>query len=247
MTMKWLGAIALVGVVMSTDSSALETHTVSGKAYEGEHPTNLERLTPLYSVSLVTEKGPGIDRLRVTNTDERGRQFFIQTIDFDGDSPRTYSFSNSAAQQSGKLWVTAGELIMELTEDGRTRTIRSPRPAVFAVGPSISRIIERHIGEIAAGKAFALKMAAVNRLQIFALRVMREPNQADDPIAQVRSGEWLRLRTEPESAVARMFAPKITSIVDTRSGRTLLVVGPLPSPVGGAGILKKGTIRYLDN
>jgi hypothetical protein len=136
---------------------------------------------------------------------------------------------------------------MELTEQGKTKTTRSPRPAVFAVGPSIGRIIERHVAELAAGKSIAFKMAAVNRLQVFALRVIREPNRADEPIAQVRSGEWLRLRTEPESGVARMFAPKITSIVDARSGRTRLVVGPLPSPVDGAGMLKTGTIRYLDN
>src|SRR5262245_30664390 len=143
MTIRWLGALALVGGFLSTEVSAMEAHTVSGKAYEGEHLTDYDSLVPLFSVSRVTEKGPGIDRMRVTNTDGRGRQFFIQTIDFDGDSPRAYSFSNSASQQTGTLSVTPKELVMELTQGGKTSTVRLPRPALFAVGPSISRIIER--------------------------------------------------------------------------------------------------------
>jgi hypothetical protein len=232
---------------MSTETSALESHTVSGQAYEGEHLTDHDRSPPLYSVSLVAEQGPGVDRLRIINTDAHGRQFILQMIDFDGESPRAYAFTNSAARQKGQLTVTPNELIMELTEDGKTKSVRAPRPPLFAVGPSIARIIERHIGEIAAGKSVAFRMVAVNRLQIFALRVIREPSLPDEPLAQVRSGEWLRLRTEPESAVARVFAPKIVSIVDAHSGRTLFVVGPLPSPVEGAGMLKKGTIHYRDN
>jgi hypothetical protein len=87
-------------------------------------------------------------------------------------------------------------------------------------------------------------MVAINRLQVFKLRMIREPGRADEPIPQVKSGKWLRVRIESESSVARLFAPKFSNIVDAKTGHTLLVSGPLPSPEPGTGMLKKGTIRY---
>jgi hypothetical protein len=57
----------------STDSTSATGELLSGFDFP----------EPLYDVKLVTEKGPGIDRLRVTNTDRSGREFFTQTVDFD--------------------------------------------------------------------------------------------------------------------------------------------------------------------
>jgi hypothetical protein len=231
---------------VSADGSSIETRTRSGKAYEGEHLSGSAFPEPLYSISLVTERGAGVDRLRLVNTDRRGRPFFTQTVELEGESPKAYVFANSAAQQTGKLSVTSTELVMELTEGGKTKTVRQARPARFAVGPSISRILERHLAELIAGKSIEFRIVAVNRLETFAVRVVREAKRPNEPIAELRTGQWILLRTEPESSVARMFAPKIFTIVDAKSGRTLFVSGPLPSPDAGRGMLKKGTIHYED-
>src|SRR5262249_16413258 len=153
------------------EGAAVETQTRSGKAYEGEHLSGSGFPAPLYSISLVTERGAGIDRLRTINSDRQGRQFFTQTVDFDGEVPKAYTFSNTVAKQEGKLSVTATELIMELTADGKTKTAREARPTLFAVGPSIGRIVERHLSELTAGKSIKFRMVAVNRLQTFALRI----------------------------------------------------------------------------
>jgi hypothetical protein len=226
------------------EEAAVQTQTVSGKAYEGEHLSGSGWPEPLYSVSLTSEKGSGIDRVQIVNMDHRGRPFFTHTIDFDGECPKAYSFSNTASKQEGKVTVTPTELVMELTENGKTKTAKAPRPRLFAVGPSVSRIVERHVGEIAAGRSVAFRMVAIQRLEVFALHVQREPARPDEPIPEIKSGQWLRLRTEPESALARMFAPKISTIVDAKTGQTLFVSGPLPSPAPGGGMLKSGTIRY---
>src|SRR5262245_26378829 len=121
---------------------AMTTQTRTGTAYEGEHLALADHPAPLYSVAFTTEKGAGVDRVRTVNTDRSGHPFFTQTVDFDGDSPEAYTFSNLAAKQEGKLTVTPKELIMEFTEGSKTRTARESRPARFAVGPSISRIVE---------------------------------------------------------------------------------------------------------
>jgi hypothetical protein len=250
---KTRGVVAIICLVASTtcsrvraEGSRVETQTRSGKVYDGEYLSGSSFPEALYSISLVTETGNGVDRLRSFNTDRRGRQFFVQTVDFDGATPKAYTFSNVAAKQDGKLTVTATELIMELTEDGKTKTAREARPPLFAVGPSISRIVERHIDELVAGRSITFRMVAVNKLQTFALRVLREAKRPNEPIPQLRTGQWILLRTEPESAVARMFAPKILTIVDAKTGRTVFVSGPVPSPAPGVGMLKRGTIHYED-
>ena len=240
-----VGAAAWLHVAaVAAEGTPVRTQTVSGKAYKGEHLSGSNWPEPIYSVSLVSEKGPGIDRLRITNTDPRGRLFFTHTVDFESDSPTAYTFSNTAAKQEGKLAVTARELLMELTEDGKTKTAKESRPPLFAVGPSIMRIVEKHIGEIVAGRTIAFRMVAINKLQTFALRMSREPAQANEPIPQIKSGQWIRLRVEPESSIGRLFAPKISNMVDAKTGQTLFVTGPLPSPDSGVGMLKEGTIRY---
>jgi hypothetical protein len=240
-----VGAAAWLCVAIAlADDLSVRTQTRSGKAYEGEHLSGSNWPAPLYFVSLVTEKGPGVDRLRTSSTDPRGRSFFSQTVDFDGDSPKAYAFSNSVVGQEGKLTVTPSELAMELTEHGRTRTAREPRPPLFAVGPSINRLVEGHLSEIAAGQSISFRMVVVNRLQTFAVRIIRESADAGEPIAQVKSGQWMRLRIEAESPVARLFAPKVLTIVDTRTGQTLFLSAPLPSPDPGVGTLDRGTIHY---
>jgi hypothetical protein len=226
------------------EDSAVRTQTMSGKAYEGEHLSGARWPEPIYSVSLVTEKGPGLDRLRVVDTDPSGRQFSTQTVDFDGDSPKAYVFSNVASNQAGRLSVTPNELIIEFTEGGTTKTAREPRPPLFAVGPSIGRIVAGHLGEIIAGKSIAFRIVAPNRLETFGVEVTREPSRSDETIGQVKSGQWIRLRVGPDSAVGRLFAPKVSIVVDARTAQTLFVSGPLPSPEPGVGMLKQGTIRY---
>jgi hypothetical protein len=218
--------------------------TVSGKAYEGEHLALVDSSPPLYTLSLTTEKSPGVDRMRVVDFDSKGRSFCTQTVDFDGGSPKAYTFSNPIANQTGKLTVTPTEIVMEFTEGGRTRVSREARPALFAVGPSITRLVEQHVADLSAGRTVAFRMVVVNRLETYGFRAVRESPSSDEPIVQVKSGQWMRVRVEPDSGIARMFAPKVVSIVDARTGQTLAVKGPIPSPGADGGIIKGGTIRY---
>ena len=201
---------------------------------------------PLYSVSLTSEKGAGIDRLRFISTDRRGQAFFTQTVEFEGDTPKAYSFSNTAAKQEGKLSVTPNELIMEFTDGGKMRTATKPRPNLFAVGPSIGRIIETHLAELSAGKTINFDLVVVSRLTTYAVRITRETGRTNDSFPQVKSGQWIMLRTEPQSALARAFAPTIFTIVDARTGRPRFVSAPIASPEPGGGNLKRGTIHYGD-
>jgi len=237
----WLNA-----AVAMAESSTVEARTISGKAYDGEHLSSTSWPEPLYSVSLTSEKGAGIDRLRFISTDRRGQAFFTQTVEFEGDTPKAYSFSNTAARQEGKLSVTPNELIMEFTDGGKTRTATKPRPNLFAVGPSIGRIIEKHLAELSAGKTINFDLVVVSRLTTYAVRITRETGRTNDSFPQVKSGQWIMLRTEPQSALARAFAPTIFTIVDARTGRPRFVSAPIASPEPGGGNLKRGTIHYGD-
>jgi hypothetical protein len=224
------------------DSSGLRT--VAGMAYEGEHLALVDSSTPLYTLSLTTERSAGVDRMQVVDRDRSGRGFCTQTVDFAGGSPKGYTFSNPGANQTGRLTVTPTEIVMEFTEGGRTRVAREARPALFAVGPSVTRLVEQHVTDLLAGRTVVFRMVVVNRLETYGFRVVRESADAGEPLVQVRSGQWMRVRIEPDSGIARMFAPKIVSIVDARTGQTLAVNGPIPSPAPEGGVIKGGTIRY---
>jgi hypothetical protein len=245
-----MGAVAVVaGVALCTPDAARAldpptVRTVAGKAYEGEHLALVDSSTPLYTLSLTTEKSPGVDRMKVVDVDRSGRTFCTQTVDFDGASPKDYTFSYPSANQAGKLTVTPTEIVMEFTEGGKTRVSREARPALFAVGPSITRLVEQHVADLSAGRPVVFQMVVVNRLETHELRAVRESVGSDEPIAQIKSGQWMRVRIEPDSGIARMFAPKIVSIVDARTGQTLAVNGPIPSPGADGGVIKGGTIRY---
>jgi hypothetical protein len=196
--------------------------TVSGRAYEGQHLAPVDSATPLYTLSVTTQKGAGVDRIQIIDFDH-GRTFFTQTIDFDGTSPKSYAFSNSVAKQTGKLTVTPTQLVMELTDHGETKVEREARPALFAVGPSIMRLVEQHVADLSAGRAVMFRMVVVNRLETYGFRAVREPSRSDEPIPQVKAGQWMRVWVEPDSGMARMFAPKVLVIVDAKTGETLAV------------------------
>jgi hypothetical protein len=239
--------VAAVSLCASEGAHAQDpptVRTVSGTAYEGEHLALVDSTTPLYTLSVTIERGPVVDRMAVVDFDRSGRTFFTQTVDFDGASPKAYTFSNSVANQSGKLTVTPTELVMELTEGGKTKVSREARPVLFAVGPSITRLLEQHVADLSAGRAVVFRMVVVNRLETYGFRAVRESPSSNDPIAPVKSGEWMRVRIEPDSGIARLFAPKIVAIIDAKTGETLAVNGPIPSPAAGKGIIKSGTIRY---
>jgi hypothetical protein len=224
--------------------SASPLSTVSGRAYEGQHLAPVDSSTPLYTLSVTTQKGAGVDRIQIIDVDRNGRSFFTQTIDFDGASPKSYAFSNSVARQAGKLIVTPTELVMELTERGETKVAREARPALFAVGPSITRLVEQHVDDFSAGRAVMFRMVVVNRLETYGFRAVSEPSSSDEPIPQVKAGQWMRVRVEPDGGMARMFAPKVVLIIDAKTGQTFAVNGPIPSPGSDGGMIKNGTIRY---
>jgi hypothetical protein len=235
-------ALCASGGAHAEDSSPVRT--VSGVAYEGQHLALVDASTPLYSLSVTTERSPGVDRMQVVDVDRGGRTFFTQTIEFDGPSPKGYSFSNSITNQAGKLIVTPTELLMELTEGGKTTTARAARPPLFAVGPSVTRLVEQPIGDLSVGRTVVFRMVVVNRLDTYGFRAVRESISSDEPIPQLKAGQWLRIRIEPDSGIARMFAPRIISIVDAKTGQTFAVNGPMPSPTANGGMMKDGTIRY---
>jgi hypothetical protein len=245
-----MGVMAVVtGIALCASDGARAqdpptVRTVQGTAYEGEHLALVDSSTPLYTLSVTTEQGLGVDRIQVIDFDRSGQSFVTQTIDFDGAAPKAYTFSNPVASQAGKLTVTPTEVVMEWTEGGRTKVSREPRPAVFAVGPSVTRLLEQHVADLSAGRTVVFRMVVVSRLATYGFRAVRESARSDEPIAKIKSGQWMRVRVEPDSGIARMFAPKIVSIVDARTGQTLAVHGPIPSPGADGGILKGGTIRY---
>ena len=250
MSSRTTGVMAVVAAVAlcAPDGARAQdpptVRTVSGKAYEGEHLGPVDSSAPLYTLSVTTERGPGVDRVQVVDFDRSGRSFFAQSIDFDGASPKAYAFSNSVAQQAGKLTVTPTELVMELTEGGKTKVSREARPELFAVGPSVTRLVEQHVADLSAGRAVSFRMVVVNRLATYGFRAVRESLNSDEPLPQVKAGQWMRVRIEPDSGIARMFAPKIVSIVDAKTGQTLAVNGPMPAPAADGGMIKDGTIRY---
>jgi hypothetical protein len=238
---------ALVFLGASVTAAAdLQVETFTGSAYDGDLLAASSWPAPLYAVRMVREKGTGVDRLRTVYTDRGGRDFYTQTVDLEGDVPKAYVFSNDASRQAGKLSVTPTELVMELTQDGKTKVAREPRPALFAVGPSVTRIVEAHIGELAAGAGITFRVVALPRLESFAVRVVREPARANETIPEVKAGRWMRLRIEPESAILRLVAPTIQLVVDAKTGRTALMSGPISSPDPAVGMIKKGTVRYHD-
>ena len=95
-------AASIHGAVAAAEDTPVQTQTVSGKAYDGDLLSGSSWPAALYSIKLVTEKGPGLDRLSSVSIDPHGRSFFSQTVDFDGDSPKAYTFSNAALGQAGK-------------------------------------------------------------------------------------------------------------------------------------------------
>jgi hypothetical protein len=250
MNSRRIGVMALVAgaALCAPDGARAQdpptVRTVSGKAYEGEHLALVDSSTPLYTLSVTIEKSPGVDRMQVVDFDRSGANFFTQTIDFDGASPKGYAFSNSVANQTGKLTVSSTELVMELTEGGKTKVSREARPTLFAVGPSVTRLVEQHVADLSAGRTVVFSLVVVNRLATYSFRAIREPASSTEPIQQIKSGQWMRVRIEPDSGIARIFASKIVSIVDARTGQTLAVNGPIPSPSADGGIIKGGTIRY---
>jgi hypothetical protein len=210
-----------------------------GAAYPGDIPKGTWP-APLYAVHLEASDG----RIHTESVDRDGHTFFEQTVELDADSPRSYAFKNTATGESGTMKVRADTLVLELTHAGKTRTATLPRPKELAVGPSIARLIARHLAELKAGKTVAFDMAVVPRLDCYTLEVSQAPAHDDEPLAEVRAGKWLRLRTQPRSGLARLFAPTVWTIVDATTGATLFVTGPLPSPTPGEGTVKLGTLRY---
>jgi hypothetical protein len=171
------------------------TRTISGKVYEGEHLALADSSPLLYTLAVTFEKGPLVDRMQVVDIDRSGKTFLTQTVDFDGPSPKAYAFSNPVAKQAGKLTVTPTELVMEMTEAGKTKVSREARPPLFAVGPSITRLVEQHVHDLSAGRTVVFRMVVVNRLETYGFRAVREPMSANEPIAQVKAGsgyacEW---------------------------------------------------------
>jgi len=248
MSVKTIAAIVVIAAAFGPGRGVAQqpaaSQLVSGSVYDGEHLFGGTWPAPLYAVRLEVTESPGIDHLRAVSLDQSGRVFLVQTVDFDGGVPRLFSLSNVALNQTGALTVTGSELVMEFTENGTMKTAREPRPALFAVGPSVSRLIEQHVASISEGKPLEFRMVVVNRLQTYGFRASRDVERVNEELAQVRSGEWMRIRLEPSSAVARLFAPKILMIVDTKRGETIMMSAPLPSPDPHLGTLKRGTIRY---
>ncbi len=140
--------------------------------------------------------------------------------------------------------MTPTELVMEWTEGGKTKVSKVARPALFAVGPSSGRLIARHVTDLTAGRRVVFQMVVLNRLETHGFRAMVMAKNSDEPIPQIKSGRWLRVRIEADSGLARLFAPKITAIIDAKSGETLAVSSPIPSPRAGESVIKSGTIRY---
>jgi len=220
--------------------------TFFGKVYEGEHLSDEALPQPIYSVRLTVEKSPGLDRIRVTDIDKEDNPFHEQTVDLDGDMPKTFSFYNHLLDQKGSLTVTPTELRMEFTQKGQTRSARQPRPPVFAAGPSVDRLIESHIAQLRDGKAVPFRIVVPDRLGVYSMKIRSEPPRADEPLARVKAGDWLRLRLEIDDPLFGLFAPKVLFVVEARTGRVLRVFAPLPSPAPGKGSLN-GTIRYDDS
>ncbi len=225
--------------------SASQTTVTTGRAYAGDWRPNLRQTTPLYEIKLVAERGPGLDRLRATNTDEQGRVFYEQLVVYENDVPKSYTLTDRASNLSGTLAATGAELLLTLSRGGKTKRAEKKQPPLFAVGPSIARLLERRIGELRASHAVELAIVAVTKLQIYDLKVVREDLGDDEPIPQVRSGAWLRLRMEPANALFRIFAPRISLIIGAQSGILECVVGPIPLPAAGAGNIA-GIVCYDD-
>jgi hypothetical protein len=237
-------AVALCTAVGARADEAPSETNVSGKVYEGEHLALVDSSPPLYDLTLTTKKGSGVDHEQIVDVDPKGNRFCTQTLDFDGDVPKAYTLSNTVTGQAGKLTVTPSELVLEWTEGGKTKVAKVARPALFAVGPSIGRLIERHLADLTAGRRVAFRMVVLNRLDTYGFRAVVAAKSSDEPIPQIKSGRWLRVHVEADSGIARLFAPKITAIVDAKTGVTLAVNSPMPSPRADESVLKSGTIRY---
>jgi hypothetical protein len=237
----WVRAAASEG----TGEGKVTRQTFLGKVYEGERLSDNTLPEPIYSVLFTAEKGPGLDQIRVTDYDRQNNAFHDQTVDFDGDNPKAFSFYNNALDQKGTVTVTSTEILMEFTQKGQTRSTRQPRPPVFAMGPSVNRLIESHIAELKEGRTVDFKIAVPDRLAVYGMKIKSEPPRSDEPLARVKTGEWMRLRLEINDPLYGLFAPKILFVVEAHTGRVLRVFAPLPSPVPGKGTVN-GTIRYDD-
>ncbi len=240
----------MVSVAPAQDSNsglvagALQTITLMGQACAGEHFSDFEDAKPIYSLSIVTEKGKGVDRLRLVDKDNNGEPFSVQTVEFEAGLPKTFISTNPLLEQVNHLTVTDKALILETTQKGQTKKAQFPRPKLFAVGPSINRIIMDSLVALTAGKSISFQMVVVDRLKMYGFRLIREKIDDHELLPQVKSGEWLKIRMEIEDPLFAVFAPKIYFIVDGKTGLPHYVSSPIPSPQPGAGMLGRGTIHY---
>lgn len=241
------GFFALAGLAMMmapVPGFALQTLVLSGLACQGEHFSDFDSTKPLYSLRIVTEKGKKVDRLSLTDTDNDGKPFSVQTVDFENEVPKTFVSTNRLLKEENKMTVTDKELILVATRNGKTKEREMPRPKLFAVGPSINRIITDSLPDLAAGKSISFQMVLVDRLTTYGFRLVRERPKDREPLPQVKSGQWLKLRMEIEDPFLGVFAPKIYFIVDAKTGMPQYVSSPIPSPRPGQGMLGRGTIHY---
>jgi hypothetical protein len=213
---------------------------VRGNAYEGDQ-LDTATISPVISVKLVREMSGGTNRLRTSTFDRNGQEFLSQTVTFESGLPSSFSMSSPTAGTSGSLVVTKNELVMDFTDRGRHRTEHKKRPQLFAVGPSVLALIESHISALRSGKEVEFEMVVLNRLDTFSLKLV--PIHDDQRrLPQLGDGSWIEIALQPRDPIARLFAPKMVAIVEAASGRTVMFLGPLPTPSGEMG--KIGIIKY---
>jgi hypothetical protein len=225
-------------------SDSLATRITRGRAYAGDGLDTQPLGRPLYEITLQRQVLSSGSRLRVTSTTADGGPFLVQVVDFDQGAPIHYTMTNTATNQRGTLEVTPTELVMQFTDNGKTKSARERRPRLFAVGASVLDLVESHAADLAAYRELTFSMVALDRLQLFDLKVIREHPKDREAIPEIATGRWMVLRLEPANGLFALFAPKPHMVVDVKSGKVAQVIGPLPSPEPGVGRISNGTIRY---
>jgi hypothetical protein len=230
--------------VSVVSAKGLQTMTLAGQACEGEHLSDFKEAKPIYSLRIVTKKGKDVDELKLEDINQDGKSFSIQTVEFENGVPKNFTSTNLLLKQVNQLTVTDKRLMLELTQNGQTRKAEFDRPKLFAVGPSINRVISDSLAYLAAGKSISFQMVVVDRLAMYGFRLIKEKIDDHELLPQLKSGEWLKLKMEMEDPFIGGFAPKIYFIVDAKTGLPYYVSSPIPSPLPGKGMLGRGTIHY---
>jgi hypothetical protein len=225
-----------------SEPAAPAAHVIRGRAYEGDGLQNALGKA-LYDISLVRSSGPNGDHLRVVSTAFDGREFLVQDIDFDrGGTPTHYAMVNSAARHQGRLEVTPTKLLIEFSSDGKKQSASVARPPVFAVGASVLDLVEAHTEDLVAGKEVRFGVAALDRLQVFDVKLERERDEGQ-AVPEVRAGRWIVVALKPSNGLFALFAPKMRILLDVERKKVAMVIGPMPSSEPGGG-MSSGSVRY---